>query len=520
MPLSAPLPAHLLLENRYEVVKLLGHGGFGRTYLARDRQRFNEPCVLKEFSPQLSNPAALKKAEELFEREAGTLHQLHHPQIPEFRAMLTARVRGEQGLFIVEQYIPGQPYSAWMDQGHCLSETEAMQMLLDLLPVLSYIHDRNIVHRDISPDNLIRHQDTGKPVLIDFGSVKQLAQTALQLAGASPSGTQIHKPGFSPREQLRGQITPSTDLYSLGVTMLVLLTGRSPLELFDDQQGLWRWRKFIRLQPSLERAIDRMVEIHVRDRFQSAFEVMNALQPIAGVPPALVTLPPSRHPMSNMNTQVVSPGLPQSQSHSSQVYSSQSQASQSQASPAPSYSPQSFQVQPDPVGRSSSNPLAAHAASTPIQTPQDWHWVGRSLLWLVKAPFHLVGLAVKFLWYSIRTLDWVMTWLWRLVWITVLLVVGTIAVFFWKPDLLPKLASKLPTFPGGKAGATEQCPDLNQLGRYGMTDKDFYRKVNDRFYQRRQDLRGRLLTDKPEDAPLRREWCQIATEVMREIGGN
>ncbi|MEB3294081.1 MAG: protein kinase [Synechococcales bacterium] len=496
MPLSAPLPANLLLENRYEVVKLLGHGGFGRTYLARDRQRFNEACVLKEFAPQLSNPAALKKAEELFEREAGTLHQLRHPQIPEFRALLTARVRGEQALFIVEQYIPGQSYSAWLDQGHCLSEADAMQLLLDLLPVLSYIHDRNIVHRDISPDNLIRHQDTGKPMLIDFGSVKQLAQTALQLAGATPSGqpsgTQIHKPGYSPREQLRGQVTASSDLYALGVTILVLLTGRSPLELFDDQQGIWRWRKFIRLQPSLERVLDRMVEIHPRDRFQSAFEVMNALQPIAGTSPGVVTMPPARHPMSNMGTQVVSPGLPQSYS---------SPASQAAMSPAGS-------VQASPI---------APVAPAPIHTPQDWHWLGRSLIWLIKAPFHLIGLGVKFLWYSLRTLDWVMTWIWRLIWITMFVVLGAIVAFFWKPDWLAGRLPQLPSFPGGGGGTTEQCPDLNQLRRYGVSDREFYQRVNDRFHQRRPELGGRMLTDRSEDAPLRQEWCAIATTVMKEI---
>ncbi len=224
MPLLSPLSTGFLLENRYEVTQFLGYGGFGRTYLARDRQRFNELCVLKEFAPQINSPEVLRKAEELFRREAGTLYQLRHEQIPEFRATLSIKIEGQDVLLIVEQYVAGQTYEQWVEGGDRLDEAGAMQFLRDLLPVLTYIHTRGVVHRDISPDNLILEKNSRKPFLIDFGSVRQVATTAMQMSGMA-TATQIHKPGFSPREQLRGEVSPSTDLYSLAVTTLVLVTG-------------------------------------------------------------------------------------------------------------------------------------------------------------------------------------------------------------------------------------------------------------------------------------------------------
>ncbi|MCL6436100.1 MAG: protein kinase, partial [Leptolyngbyaceae cyanobacterium HOT.MB2.61] len=147
------------LSSRYRVLRELGQGGFGRTYLAEDINRFHEPCVLKEFAPQVQGSRDLQKAEELFEREAGILYQLQHPQIPRFRELFRAEFQGRGRLFLVQDYVEGPTYQAILrsrqSQGFCFSETEVTQLLFQLLPVLTYIHERGVIHRDISPDNLI-----------------------------------------------------------------------------------------------------------------------------------------------------------------------------------------------------------------------------------------------------------------------------------------------------------------------------------------------------------------------------
>ncbi|MCY7393941.1 MAG: protein kinase, partial [Leptolyngbyaceae cyanobacterium CAN_BIN12] len=179
VPASPKPMAGDLLSWRYKVLNELGQGGFGRTYLAQDSNRFNEPCVLKEFAPQVEGEAALQKAEELFAREAGTLYQLQHPQIPRFRELFRAEWQGRDRLFLVQDYVEGQTYQELLhtrqQQGQSFSEAEITDLLLQLLPVLDYIHTACVIHRDISPDNLILRQTDCLPVLIDYGGVKQVA---------------------------------------------------------------------------------------------------------------------------------------------------------------------------------------------------------------------------------------------------------------------------------------------------------------------------------------------------------
>jgi serine/threonine-protein kinase len=140
---------------RYRVLHELGHGGFGRTYLAEDTNRFHERCVLKEFAPQVQGTEALHKAEELFEREAGILYKLQHPQIPRFRELFQADWQGKRRLFLVQDYVEGETYQALLrsrqNQGYGFTEADVTQLLLQLLPVLDYIHACGVIHRDISP---------------------------------------------------------------------------------------------------------------------------------------------------------------------------------------------------------------------------------------------------------------------------------------------------------------------------------------------------------------------------------
>ncbi|MCU0545931.1 MAG: serine/threonine protein kinase [Oscillatoriaceae cyanobacterium Prado104] len=266
------------LEKRYRIVRELGRGGFGRTYLAEDINRYSERCVLKEFSPVVQST----KAEELFDREASMLYQLKHPQIPRFRELLRTDLDGSRSLFLVQDYIEGPTYEeiliARQQQGKNFSEAEATQLLLQILPVLEYIHAQNLIHRDISPDNIIQNNADKLPFLIDFGSVKQIAANAAYQFSARQD-TAIGKQGYSPPEQMRlGKVSVASDLYALAVTVLVLLTGKKPQKLYDSNSKTWDWRSRVQISQNLGSVLDKMLAEQSRDRYQSAKEVRAALK--------------------------------------------------------------------------------------------------------------------------------------------------------------------------------------------------------------------------------------------------
>ena len=310
MSKSSPtlLTTNSILENRYRILSELGQGGFGRTYLAEDIQRYQEKCVLKEFVPQVKNTKDLQKAEELFQREAGILYQLQHEQIPEFRALLRVRVEAQDSLFLVQEYIEGVSYRELLEGGKKFTEIEVNQLLLDILPVLEYIHSLQIIHRDISPDNLIHRYTDGKTILIDFGCVKQAANLATQLT-EQPIGTLIGKKGYAPQEQIRnGQAFPRSDLYALGITAIVLLTGKEPHELYDNYQATWRWREEVQVSSTLEDVLNKMLADQPQERYQSVIEVHQALEE--------PNLSNKSSIISQMRTLIVAPGNKLKQLHS------------------------------------------------------------------------------------------------------------------------------------------------------------------------------------------------------------
>ena len=196
------------LGDRYVIIRQIGQGGFGKTYLAEDINRFREACVLKEFSPQVQTRYVLQKAEELFQREASVLYKLQHPQIPRFRELLCLNLQGKESLFLVQDYVDGETYNSLLNsrkkQGLKFTEAEIYQLLQQILPVLAYIHSLGVIHRDISTDNLMLRSSDKLPVLIDFGGVKQVAATVASQyyqtgAIASPiNGTLLGKIGFAP----------------------------------------------------------------------------------------------------------------------------------------------------------------------------------------------------------------------------------------------------------------------------------------------------------------------------------
>jgi serine/threonine protein kinase len=306
MNLPPPRFEHLgmLINNRYHIQKLLGRGGFGQTYLAYDTQCFNHPCVLKEFAPASRAEYAMQKARELFEREARVLYEINHPQIPKFLAWFVAQER----LFLVQEYIAGKTYAQLLrqrqQQGRTYSEAEVIQWLRNLLPVLDYLHQRQIVHRDISPDNvMLPDRPNAEPVLIDFGLVKQsISQIYSESSRATASF--VGKFGYAPPEQIRmGQCFPSSDLYALGVTALVLLTGQEPQLLMDQETLEWHWRNYTNISITLAEILERMVYDKPKARYQSAQEILadlgSAVLPSSPFPrssPPLLSFPSELSP--------------------------------------------------------------------------------------------------------------------------------------------------------------------------------------------------------------------------------
>ncbi|MGF1524971.1 MAG: protein kinase [Leptolyngbyaceae cyanobacterium] len=274
--MQPPLPSGTLLQSHYRIVQQLGQGGFGRTYLAEDQNRYGERCAIKEFVPQQGEAHFFTKATELFQREANILYQIQHPQIPQFRETFEV----DQRLFLVQDYVEGPSYKDLLyqrrAQNHPFSEAEVRQFLQQMLPVLAHIHAKGIIHRDISPDNVLLRSRDRLPVLIDFGVVKEVV-TRMQMLDVTHQATTVGKPGYAPSEQMQsGRAYPCSDLYSLAVTAIVLLTGKEPQDLLDSNLT-WHWQQFAAVSPSLAQVLNKAVSYRPGDRYQSVSEMAQAL---------------------------------------------------------------------------------------------------------------------------------------------------------------------------------------------------------------------------------------------------
>ncbi|PMB45813.1 serine/threonine protein kinase [Fischerella thermalis CCMEE 5201] len=311
-----------LLRNRYHVSRLLGEGGFSRTYAAEDIDRLNAPCVIKQFFPQVHGTSERTKAAELFKEEAFRLYELgeNHLQIPRLLAYF------EQGtsLYLVQEFIQGNTLFAEVSQ-QAFTEEKIRELLTDLLPVLEFIHARNVIHRDIKPENIIRRQSDGKLVLIDFGGAKQVTQTSL-----ARQATVLYTLGYAPSEQMAGFACHASDLYALGVTCARLITGCLPVRdaygqihdrLFDPMTCKWLWReilaeKGISVSEDLGNILDKLLKHLASERYQSAAEVLKDLNPqksFFSLPVVSTTSPtftPHQTQLSTTIRQSVTPGFP------------------------------------------------------------------------------------------------------------------------------------------------------------------------------------------------------------------
>lgn len=266
-----------LLRNRFRVIRVLSdEGGFGRTYLSEDKDKLNERCVIKQLAPKFQGTWSQKKAVELFAEEAKRLQELgEHPQIP----TLIAYFEQDNCLYLVQQFVDGHNLLNEMQQRRAYKPGEIQAILLDLLPVLQFIHDRGVIHRDLKPENIIRCRSDGRLSLIDFGSSKQLTAQV-----QNKTGTSIGSHGYSPLEQIRdGKAYPASDLFGLGATCFHLLTGISPFQLWMEHGYGWvnNWREYLRspLNAELDLVFDRLLQKDLKQRYQSAQDVIKDLMP-------------------------------------------------------------------------------------------------------------------------------------------------------------------------------------------------------------------------------------------------
>jgi serine/threonine protein kinase len=299
-----------LLNNRYRVIRVLGSGGFGETFLAEDTQMpSGRRCVIKKLKPVANNPQIHQLVQERFQREAAILEELGNGcnQIPQLYAYFLEN----DDFYLVQEYIEGETLQKLVEKG-LLSESSVREILSSILQTLEYVHSKRIVHRDIKPENiLIRHVD-GQPVLIDFGAVKETMGTVVNTSGESTRSIVIGTPGFMPSEQSAGRPVFASDLYSLGLTAIYALTSKIPQQLeTDPATGDFLWRHYaLTISPSFATFLDKAIASHPRDRYPNAREMLQALQngdtippTVPGSHPTLVSAPPNRYVQST----VVSP---------------------------------------------------------------------------------------------------------------------------------------------------------------------------------------------------------------------
>ncbi|MEG3858873.1 serine/threonine-protein kinase [Microcoleus sp. herbarium12] len=271
--------ARLLLRARYRVIEPLGQGGFGATFLAKDISLPGQPsCVVKQLRPSSSSPRVLEMARELFKREAKTLGQLgDHPQVPR----LLDYFETEQQFYLVQEYVKGSTLKQEVKQAGRFNESDVKNFLLEILSVVQYVHSQGVIHRDIKPANIIRRSQDNHLVLIDFGAVKDQVSQTILLDPADQSANTKFSVGtfsFAPPEQMALRPIFASDIYALGMTCLYLLTGKSPKDLdFDGVTGEIVWHPHVQVSPDFARILDKMLKPIVSHRFQSAADVVKAL---------------------------------------------------------------------------------------------------------------------------------------------------------------------------------------------------------------------------------------------------
>ena len=454
-----------VLGNRYEIVRELGRGGFGRSYLAIDLNKFGEKCVLKEFAPQVRGQAELVKAKELFEREAGVLYKLQHPQIPAFRELFRVSDGGSESLLLVQEYIEGETYLTKLNQllkhQQVFSEQEMISLFHSLLPILDYIHRMGVIHRDISPDNIIYRDRDRLPVLIDFGCVKEIAATVISRYSSVKISTRIGKQGYAPEEQMmRGKVSPSSDLYAIAATALTLMTGKDASTIYNPAEASWQWRNHLSLSPEFGAIIDRLLQHNPQHRYQSVAEVLAVLPPQIERP---IPVAPTRSATNSIPITRVN------------------QISQLKT------------LEISPLNAPGSSPQTELAID-----PNEW-----------KKPAWQVTKVMTITLITCVAISGVVKW------------VQAIDPLKMVKDRVDSttagVVNSIPNPFKSQPSVQQRQQDLNQkLKQLNIPAAKFYRQVDRAFYAKHPELNNRSLTTKAEDDKLRQEWQDLAVTILEK----
>ncbi|MGB3651991.1 MAG: protein kinase [Rivularia sp. (in: cyanobacteria)] len=269
------LPGHIL-RNRYKIIKQLGSGSFGITYLAEDLDLPDRPlCVVKNLR-QSQNPEEFQAFIAFFNKEAKALYRLGNEldQIPR----LFAHFEEAGEFYLVQEYIDGHDLSQEIFPGNKLSEAQVTQLLKEILEVLSIIHNKNIIHRDVKAQNLMRRNSDGKIVLIDFGTVKELSQLKANLQEQTNVSVIVGTNGYMPYEQSSGYPKLASDIYAVGMLGIYALTGVRPQELPKNPDTFEViWQDKVSVSPALANMLDKMVRSNFKERYQTAGEALQGL---------------------------------------------------------------------------------------------------------------------------------------------------------------------------------------------------------------------------------------------------
>ncbi|HIK10767.1 MAG TPA: serine/threonine protein kinase [Oscillatoriaceae cyanobacterium M33_DOE_052] len=304
----------LVLQQRYHIKRLLGEGGFGKTFEVEDHHHL-QTKVLKVLIDD--NP----KAVALFEREAQVLSRLQHPGIPKVEpdGYFTFYPRNSHKPLhcLVMELIEGCNLEEWMAQRQHqpITESRAVDWLKQLVEILHQVHHQNYFHRDIKPSNImLRPSKTGEDwqlALIDFGTAREVSGTYLAKVGAGHRMTGIVSPGYTPPEQINGKAVPQSDFFALGRTFVYLLAGRHPNDFQEDPRtGELRWRESARVSENFANLIDRLMSPFPGNRPHNTDAISQYLEtidqgtggssprhPVTPSPPP-PTSPSPRHPVT------------------------------------------------------------------------------------------------------------------------------------------------------------------------------------------------------------------------------
>ncbi len=274
--MPSPIPLDTLLHNRYRIIKVLRPRDYGWAYVAEDLKRSGQPCILEEFIPL--NPDEIEAIRERFQQSVCPLSELRHPQIPRFRVVIIHPLAAsDRRLFWVRDFVTGYTYRSLLKQrlaqGYVFSETEVLNLLLKVLPVLGDLHAYGLIHQNLNLDSIVRRSSDQLPVLIQFGLVRDVA---LMLLTAHHPG--VHW-GYAPLEQRSGdRVARDSDFYALAAIAVVLLTGREPEDLYDEQTQRWSWQEWAAVSPQFAQVLERMLSPEPGDRYAIAGKVVQSLK--------------------------------------------------------------------------------------------------------------------------------------------------------------------------------------------------------------------------------------------------